>query len=283
MLSQVGYAQTFSEKISKELDFEKRSTDNALVIANVNGSVTVTGYDGDKILLEVKKTVNGKTDARLEKGKQEVQLGIIDLADTLILYVRDGCMRFGKDQRMRDHSRWKKEGWSYQSGNDCNLTYDYKMDFTVRVPASLHVVVSTINNGDISVENVRGVVRANNINGSVRLTNLQRETEANTINGDVDIVYSRNPEKACRFYTLNGDINALFQPGLSANMSFESFNGELFTNIDKMQTLPVELLKAAHGDGVKYKIDGNRYLIGRGGALLEFETFNGNVYIKEKK
>ena len=283
MLSGAACAQSFTEKISKALTFEKRSADNALMIANINGSVTITGYDGDQVLVEVTKLVSGKTEARLEKGKQEVQLGVADLADTLVLYVREGCMRFGKNQGPMNHPGWQKKGWSYQSDGDCDQAYDYRMDFTVKVPASVHVIVSTINHGDITVENVTGVVKANNVNGSLRLTNLQREAEAHTINGDVDIVYSRNPDKACRFYTLNGDINALFQTGLSANMSFESFNGELFTNIDKMLSLPPEIEEARHGEGVKYKIDGNRYRVGRGGALLKFETFNGDVYIKEKK
>jgi hypothetical protein len=279
MLSQAAYGQTFTEKISRELAFEKKSPGNALIIANVNGSVTVSGYAGDKVVVEVTRFIQGKTDARLDKGKQEVQLGIVDLADTLILYVSDGCMRFERNSR----GKGSRNGWGYQSLPDCRQTYDYKMDFTVKVPASINLAVSTINNGDVSVENVDGAVRANNINGSVRLTNIQREAEARTINGDVDIVYARNPGGGCKFYTLNGDINALFQPGLSANMSFESFNGDLFTNLDRLETAPSEIVKEAHGDGVSYKIDGNRYRIGKGGALLEFETFNGNVYIKEKK
>ena len=34
---------------------------------------------------------------------------------------------------------------------------------------------------------------------------------------------------------------------------------------------------------VKYKVNGNRFKIGSGGAtFLDFETFNGNVYLKEK-
>lgn len=283
ILGQAAYGQTFTEKISKELAFEKKSPDNALIIANVNGSVKVSGYDGDKVLVEVTRFVHGKTDDRLEKGKTEVQLGMRDLADTLILYVRDGCMRFEKNADGRRHSNGVGSGWSYQSTPDCDLTYDYKMDFTVRIPSSVHLSVSTINNGDVTVENVLGTVHAHNINGSVSLTNIQTEAEARTINGDVDIIYARNPDKPCTFYTLNGDINALFQPGLSAKVSFQSFNGDLFTNIARLETLPAEVQKEARGDGIRYKIDGNHYLVGKGGALLQFETFNGNVYLKEKK
>jgi DUF4097 and DUF4098 domain-containing protein YvlB len=59
----------------------------------------------------------------------------------------------------------------------------------------LIVMVSTINDGEISVENVKGVVQASNINGGIKLKNLMREAEASTINGDVDIEYAKNPVK----------------------------------------------------------------------------------------
>lgn len=286
LLCQVGFAQTFSEKISKELTFEKKSEGNALMVANMNGNVKVVGYEGDKIIMEVTKSISAKTNGRLESGKLEVQLGIIDRADTIIVYTQDACSQFGKQTRqMKNHGGSFRYGWGYQWNerqNNCHLDYDYRMDFTIKVPTSVHVMLSTINNGDVVVENMKGIVLAGNINGNIKLTNLEREAEATTINGNVDISYKQNPLKDCRFYSLNGDINALFQPGLTANMSFESFNGSFYTNIEKLESLPVKVEKAKHGEGIQYKVNGNRYQIGKGGALLDFETFNGNVYLKEK-
>jgi hypothetical protein len=284
MVSFAAAGQTFTEKISRELVFEKVSADNAVMISNIFGNVTVQSHGGPGIVVEVTKSVTAKTETRLETGKTEVQLGIIDRADTIILYVKDGCHQF-TFKRSRDNNRgWGQGGWSYQSEgrNDCHLTYDYKMDFIVKVPASTNVIVNTINDGEVVVENVGGVVRAGNINGGIRLTNLQSQAEANTINGDVDIEYAKNPAKECRFYSLNGDINAIFQPGLSADLSFESFNGDIYTNIKKIQNLPAQIKKSDRGDGLTYKINGNQFKIGDGGALLDFETFNGNVYLKEK-
>jgi len=278
----VTYAQTHTEKIVREITIEKISDANALLIANINGDVKVQGYDGDKIIVEVNKWVGGKTVARLEKGKAELQLGVINRADSIILYVVNGCNTFGRGQRYGDG--WNK-GWGYNwNCNDghCETEYDFKMDFTVKVPNRIHVVASTINEGEIDVQNVSGSIRANNINGGIRLANLEREAVASTINGDVDVDYTSNPSKDCRFYSLNGDINAFFQKGLAANLSFESFNGEFFTNINGIDQLPAIIEKSEKGDGIRYKVNGNLYKIGKGGPLLDFETFNGNVYQKEK-
>jgi DUF4097 and DUF4098 domain-containing protein YvlB len=156
------------------------------------------------------------------------------------------------------------------------------MDFTIRVPSSVHLNVSTINDGDVTVGGVKGIVVANNVNGSIRLRDLERESMACTVNGDVDIEYTRNPQRDCRFYSLNGDINAWFQKGLAASMTFESFNGDFFTNVNQLEPLPVSVEKTTTGKGVKYKVNGHRYRIGSGGALLDFETFNGDVYLKER-
>lgn len=282
-------AQEFSEKIVKEYTFEKKSADNAILVANINGSVKVTGYEGDKVLLEVTRSIYGKTEARLEKGKTDLKLGMIDRADTLIFYVEEGCNTFVHESQRKKNNGMFRNGWGYnwncngRNDNDCRSVYDYKMDFVLKVPAGVHVMVSTINEGNITVENVKGTVDANNINGSIRLTNLVREAEASTINGDVDIDYTVNPSKDCRFYSLNGDINANFQKGLVASLSFESFNGNFYTNIDKIEQLPARVEKSSKGEGIKFKVNGNRYQVGNGtGAFLDFETFNGNVYLKEK-
>jgi hypothetical protein len=289
LFSLSGMAQQFTEKINKEYSFEKKSADNAIIVANLNGSVKVTGYEGDKILVEVTRTIFGKTESRLQHGKDEVKLGVIDRADTLIFYVEDGCNEFGKNHPGKRNHRRSEGGWSYNNnwnfsnGHGCRLDYDYKMDFVIKVPSASHVMASTINDGNVTIENVKGSVDANNVNGSIRLTNLVREADASTINGDVDVDYTTNPLKDCRFYSLNGDINALFQKGLAASMSFESFNGSFYTNVNNLEPLPVKVEKTAEGEGIKYKVNGNRYKIGNGGgAYLDFETFNGNVYLKEK-
>jgi DUF4097 and DUF4098 domain-containing protein YvlB len=281
LISTLLLGQSFSEKITKEFTFEQKSTSNTLIVANINGDIHVTGYNGDKILVEVTKIINAKTEARLEKGKQ-ITLGVIDRADSIILYVDGLCQSFGKRSKDRNHD---VGNWGYnweENCKSCHEEFDYAMDFIIKVPFSCHLEVSTVNDGNIVAENTKGIVVANNINGSIKLQQLEREAKASTINGDVDVEYAANPKSDCRFYSLNGDINAWFQKGLAAKLSFESFNGSFYTNIDKIQQLPAKLEQNTNGNGMKFKVNGNFYQVGAGGMLLDFETFNGNVYLKEK-
>jgi len=273
-------AQMFSDKITRELKFEKVSASNTLILANINGSVKVQGYDGDKILIEAERIIKAKTEARLEQGKTEMQLQQIDRVDTLIVYVGGGCNHFGYRTNRRHNN-----GWSYQwdcNNGDCNPPYDYTFNFTVKVPNGINIEVSTVNDGNVTVENVKGKVKAENVNGAIRLTALAGQTYASTINGDVDVEYSRNPNEDSRYYSLNGDINALFVKGLAANMTFKSFNGDLYTNVQNLQSMSAIIEKKQDKDGTNLKIGGNRFKVGNGGAVLDFETFNGDVIVKEK-
>ena len=286
---QFSNAQTFTDKITKEYSFEKKSADNALMIANINGDVKVTGYEGDKVIVEVTRTIRAKTNERLEQGKTELTLGSIDRADTLLFFVKGSCNEFGRNTRNKkidgdwgSHAGWGYEWNSNGRGRGCNPPYDYTLDFIVKVPTSVNLMLSTINDGDVTVENTKGALKVENVNGSIKLSKISREATATTVNGDVDIEYVTNPAKDCRFYSLNGDINAWFQKGLAANMSFESFNGDFFTNVDRLESLPVMVEKEQRSEGTKYKVKGNRFKIGNGGVFLDFETFNGDVYLKEK-
>jgi DUF4097 and DUF4098 domain-containing protein YvlB len=275
-------AQTQTEKITKELSFEVKNSANALIVENINGDIKVEGYSGSTIQVEVEKIINGKTAGRLQKGLQEVKLGVIDRADTIILFVDGLCTKFGRSRRGEGNG----SGWSYE-WRGCNHEndqheYDYTMNFNIKVPFSTNVRVGTVNDGDVSVSKMNGKVTANNVNGHVRLADLRDAANASTINGDLDVTYAANPSSDCRFYTLNGDINAYFKKGLSSLVGFKSFNGEFYTNLTQLESVPVEVEKKSTGKGVKFKVNGNRFKTGNGGALLDFETFNGNVYLREQ-
>lgn len=280
-------AQTFSEKSAKEFAFSKTSPGNTLMILNVNGSIQVKGYKGDKVIVEAEKIIHAKTESALESAKKKLAFAYMDLSDTLILYIDGLCHSFGKQKK---NGTPYGNGWGYNWEN-CrdgdgwvkNESIDYSMNFVLQVPEGINVIASTINKGNVAVLDVKGEVVANNINGSIKLDHLSNRTTAHTINGNLDLNYDNNPSGDCRFYSLNGNINADFSKNLAANVSFESFNGEFYTNLDQMELLPVTVELIDNKPGVKYRIKGNRYKVRNGGVNLDFETFNGDVYLKEQK
>jgi len=293
-----GSAQVFTEKIKREFVFEKRDPNNALMVYNINGNVKIEGYAGDKIIVEVERIINGKTEVRLALGKEEIQLRVLDRADTILLYVLGPCNEFGRVNKNKNKraNRYNHNGgwdynWNHSNDNDseCARThhtddmYDYKMNFTIKVPLSVNLLASTINQGDVEVTGTSGYVNAENINGSIHLKNIYGATYAHTINGSIDINYSGNPSGDSKYYSLNGDITAYFKKGLAAQLTFKSFNGNFYSSVGEIAPMAVTVEKYSKGEGIAYKVNGNRYKIRGGGPLLDFETFNGDVFLREQE
>ena len=122
----ISQAQSHTEKINKIIGFEKKSPQNAVLIYNIDGDVTVEGTSGDQVIIEVEKIINAKTTERLQLGKESVQLGILDRADTLILYVKGTGQEFG----IRNFKNGSKSYYGYYNerekevrwGGDWNLS-----------------------------------------------------------------------------------------------------------------------------------------------------------------
>ena len=278
--SVAGVAQTHQETISKTLQFERSDDVNVLYIANINGNVTAEGYSGSTIEIEVVKKITAKSEQRLVEAKSTLDLGVIDRMDTLFVYVKGVCGVFSNKNRWRN-----SKGWGY-NWNDCEERFDFKMEFKIKVPYETNIYLSTINEGDIEASDIQGTVNAKNINGSISLNKIEKSNYAHTINGDVTLNFDAHPSQGAYYYTLNGDIVANYQPGLSADLSFKSYNGDFYTNIPQVEHMPqaVEVSKANMGDGIQYKIAGKTLVrAGKGGVRLDFETFNGDVYVKENQ
>ena len=275
------FGQKHTETITKELQFSKQSNDNHLTLYNINGSIDVEGYSGSTIQIEVEKTISAKSQNRLEEGKKEIQVAVEEEGSEILVYMDSPCtelkLKLGENG---------KHYWQTQS-NNCrwDSKYHFNLDYKVKIPHNLNITLSTINHGDIKINNVKGDVKVNNINGSITLTKMEGAVDAHTINGSLDVEYTKNPTKDSRYYSLNGDINAHYKSGLEAQLSFESFNGDFYTNIEDIKMLPTNMKKTKNKDkekGIKYKIGGkSKMQIRNGKTHLDFETFNGNAYIKE--
>ena len=59
------WGQVSTETITRELQFEKRGSNNTIMIFNINGNIKVEGYSGDKVVIEVEKRISAKTGDRL--------------------------------------------------------------------------------------------------------------------------------------------------------------------------------------------------------------------------
>lgn len=260
----------FTETIKKEFVV---SPSNVLAVYNIDGFIKVEGYEGNKVLIEVDKTISGKTNEIVEEGKQEFKLEFEQKADSLITYIAEPF-----DSRPnRNRDRWNKDEYR-------KVQYRYNLNYTIKVPKSMNLVISTINNGDIMITDVSGFMKVNNINGKITVKNAQKANEIRTINGDVNINYTALPPENAQYYTLNGNLNIVYPTNFSADCEFKTFQGDFYTDFEDVEKLPARVTKTVSetDKGTTHKLSkGSIIRIGSGGKNLKFETFNGNIYIKK--
>ena len=262
----------FNEHISKQFTLSGAALNSTLAIYNINGSIKVEGYSGDKIMIEVNKTISAKTSELLEQGKQEFKLQFDQTPDSLIAYIAE-------PYDSRPQRNWNRNNDHHR------IDYHYHLDFTVKVPFALNLVVTTVNGGNLSVKDVTGSLNANNVNGAITLTNIKGATKVRTINGNVEANYLAIPPDQSSYYTLNGDIKISYPANLSADCMFKTFQGEFYTDFPDVTVLPSQVTKNEEqkGDKTVYKLSKDSQIrIGNGGKKLRFETFNGNIYIKKQ-
>ena len=263
--------QEFKQHISKEFSLSK-ATGNVLALYNLNGSLNVEGYPGDKVLIEIEERITAEDSQTLEIGKKEFKLGFDQTADSITVYIAEPF-----DTRPCHNC---DRGW-----NRRDIDYDFDLVFTIKVPYSMNLDISTVNKGDITVGNVSGSLRVNNVNGKITIKDARADTWAHTINGNLTVNYLTVPPGNSEFYTLNGTLSVTFPESLSADLQFKSMNGSFFTDFPKWEVLPVRVTKNVRkdGSGTEYKLIIDKQVrIGDGGRLFKFETLNGNIYIKRQ-
>ena len=139
----------------------------------------------------------------------------------------------------------------------------------------------TLNSQDVSVDTVsgelvlqgrlNGEVSLETVSGNVRLDNLGerlRSLSAGTVSGDMDIKAALADGGECRMESVSGDLLLRLPRDLSAEVSGESFSGDLSAPGARIQ-------REEYGPGSSFQ---TRYGAGKGDVRLE--TFSGDATLR---
>lgn len=232
-----------------------------LNVGLIDGSITVTGYDGKTIMVEGQ--IDEKRKER-EKEKEKVS-GMRRLNSNGMDISADE-----KNNQVNVHS---------SMGKSVNLT--------IKVPKSAGTFkISTVNGGDIIGSNLVGELEVSNVNGSIKLTDISGSVVATTVNGPVIVSFrSIDPKAAMAFSTLNGKIDVTFPAGLKANVKLKSDRSDIFTDFDVVTDQHKPNVTRSNKDGMySLKIDDWVYgKIAGGGPEIMMKTTFGSIYIRKAK
>jgi len=151
---------------------------------------------------------------------------------------------------------------------------------------SLHVLV---NGGDIVVDRISGEIEVNNVNGGVTLTNVSGSVIAHALNKNVVVKLEKiTADKSMSFSSLNGDVDVTLPADTKARVKLKTDNGEIYSDfevkMDASSQRPVVEDGRPNRGKYRVRIDHAMYgTINGGGPEFQFQTFNGNVYIRKPK
>lgn len=248
------------------------SGDYYLIIDNIQGDVIVEGYDGNTIELVLNITVNAYDQKELDEAMKELELDERTSEDELLLRMKAPFVRYRDDNRLRG-------GGMQCDGPD----YDYAYDFKLRVPSSVKLHASTINDGRIRITDMQTIERSGNVNGPIFISGVKETKDISTVNGDIDIRYTSRPLDDGRFNTINGDITLELPEDFSAEVEAKSMQGDLFSSFDYERIPPkVEKTEDRKGRTTRFEIRQTTSVkIGKSeGPRFQFETLNGDMFLR---
>ena len=162
------------------------------------------------------------------------------------------------------------------------------ISFEIEAPARTNLKLSTVNGGEILVENIDGDIDVSNTNGGITLNNVAGSVNAGTTNGNVRASHDAR-DRASRemaFTSLNGTVDVTLPPTTKANLRLRSDNGDVYSDFEVQLAASAPAVQESRSSNGRYRISRNQSIVGAingGGPEFELRTFNSNVYVRKGK
>ena len=178
-----------------------------------------------------------------------------------------------------------------EEGNRIKMSSDSPnraLTFEIEAPARTNLKLSTVNGGEILVENIEGDLEVSNVNGSITLNGVAGSVVAGTTNGSVRATLTRVTDaREMAFTSLNGTVDVTLPPATKANLRLRSDHGDVYSDFDvQLAPAAAPTVQETRSSNGRYRINRNRSIVGTingGGPEFELRTFNSNVYVRKGK
>lgn len=258
------WSQDTGDRIT--VPFSDPSRPHTVKVHLVNGSITIKGYDGKDAIIETRRTPGEENERRHERVPRgaEGMKRITNTAMGLTAEEEDNVLNIGA-----------------HPGRDANLS--------IQVPVNTSLKLGVVNGGDIVVDHISGEIEVNNVNGGVTLTNVSGSVIAHALNKNVVVKLNQiTPDKSMSFSSLNGDIDVTLPAETKARVKLKTDNGDIYSDFDITMdpTARRTVVEDGRPNRGKYRVRIDRSMYGTingGGPEFQFQTFNGNIYIRKAK
>ncbi|MGZ8868435.1 MAG: DUF4097 family beta strand repeat-containing protein [Thermoanaerobaculia bacterium] len=246
-MSTVAYAgDELTETIEKSFNVRPGTE---FEIENVNGSITISGWDQPRIRVHAVKKVSSRDTGAAQQALKGLRVEIRQTDRVLkvdTIYPKKNDLDF----------------FGMIFGKDINAQVKYE----INVPRSMNISADTVN-GAIRLSDVSGEIELDTTNGKIEVANCSGIVDASTTNGGIAVeLLSVVAGKDMSFETTNGRITLSVPTGLAADINASTTNGSVRSD------LPLSTTRMSR-TSIKGTLNG-------GGPEIRLRTTNGGIEIR---
>ena len=210
-------------------------------VSNVNGSIKVTGGDGNSVeIIATKKASN-------QKELDKIEIEITHSASEIVVETELG----------------ESGSWYSRSSNNGSVKYE------IIVPVGTNLDSVETVNGEVVISGVSGEVVAETVNGDLEVRGLAGDVRLATVNGSIDASFDKlEGQQSVKAETVNGRITIKLPDNADVKVSADTLNGGINGSDFDLET---------DRGFVGSDLNGN---IGNGSARLNIDTVNGSIKIR---
>ena len=238
----------------------------SLEVALIHGYIHVVGYSGKEVVIDAVSETGRRNRADDHNTNRNTESGMrrISTNNSFDLTAEE------KNNQVKIHTS----------------SVNSPVNLTIKVPQRFSLKLNTINQGDITVENVTGALEINNVNGPITLTNINGSVVAQTVNGDLKTTFREvHNNTPMAFSTLNGNVDVTFPSSVKANVKLKSDNGDVFTDFDIDVDKSQPKATRTNQSGM-YRVTVDDWVYGKinnGGPEVMMKNMQGNIYVRKSK
>ncbi|MDD5541768.1 MAG: DUF4097 family beta strand repeat-containing protein [Acidobacteriia bacterium] len=186
------------EEISKSFDLKRGGS---VSVRNVNGSITVTGWDQERVQLVAVKSAGGFDDHDAQENLKRLEVHIDQNGNTLTVETRS------------------PSGFHFGGG----VTY------TLKVPRRCDLELHSTNGG-LNTSDVEGTIRLGTTNGTIKADNIGGTLNGTTTNGRIIATFNKVSGDLVHLSTTNGSIQLSLPEDAGAVVEAHTTNGSIKTD-----------------------------------------------------
>jgi hypothetical protein len=222
----------------KSVDFQAGGT---IAVEHTLGNIGITGWDKDSV-----EVIATGREAEPGSGRKIRIYSMEDLEPSIDVRLAAGVLRI----------RTRSLGGPWATGG---------LDYDISVPRSVNLNGISLNKGNVTVSDIYGRVDAAISNGNLTVKNFSGAISASLEAGQADVeLLDVRDDDVIDITVKEGDITLRLQPETNARVEAESRGGEITSDYDLGQKLPVRSIASR---------------LGNGAARITLKALRGNIRI----